>query len=65
MTDRRFGQKSSPGLDAFADLLSQHDASAGWPGGHAADCGLRLGKTAAYGKAMLQRLRKRMGPQAI
>jgi transposase len=46
-----------PTLDRFADLLAD--------GIQAEDAAERLGYSRAYGNAMLQRIRKRLGPQAI
>ena len=53
-------------LDRFAELLSEHDADEGGTnrGGNVAECARRMGIKPSAGNAMLQRIRKRLGPQA-
>jgi hypothetical protein len=51
-------------LDRFAELLSHHDLTTGDHGGDARACARRMGLNPASGNGMLQRLRRRLGPQA-
>jgi len=52
-------------LDRFAEELSKHDLETGDQGGNAGECAIRLGYRRTQGNAMLQRVRKAMGYQAI
>lgn len=51
-------------LDRFAELLSQHDLETGDRGGDPRASARRMGLSPASGNGMLQRLRRRLGPQA-
>ena len=51
--------------DRFAEELSRHDLLTGDPGGNVVECSRRMGVKPTQGNAMLQRIRKRLGPQAI
>ena len=48
-------------LDRFAELISRDDADGPVT---AAQAGVELGFSEQYGRVLLQRLRKRLGPQA-
>lgn len=62
---RNFHRRSKMGaLDRFAELMSEHDTETGDRGGDARSCASRMGLNAASGNGMLQRIRKRLGPQA-
>lgn len=55
-------------LDAtqrFAELLSQHDLETGDPGGNVVKCSQRMGLKPQQGNAILQRIRRGLGPQAV
>lgn len=51
-------------LDQFAELLAHHDLESGHPGGDVPECARAMGLRPVDGNAMLQRIRKRLGPQA-
>jgi hypothetical protein len=53
---RKRRNRASPGLDAFAEALAET--------GDVALASVRCGVTLSYGRAMLQRIRKRLGWQA-
>lgn len=48
---------NTPVLDMFAELLSE--------GYGTGDAAVIMGRRREYGKALLKRLRRKMGPQAI
>lgn len=52
-------------MTAFAEALAEHDAEAGDPGGDLRVVAGRLGISPTYANAMLQRLRAKMGAQAV
>jgi hypothetical protein len=61
-----FRRKQQMGaLDRFAEALSKHDLETGDKGGDARSSAVRIGCSPAQGQAMLQRIRKRLGPQAV
>ena len=60
----RRGRRSSGAIDRFAQLLSEHDLKTGDPGGDVRACAQRLGVKTQAGHAMLQRIRRGLGPQA-
>lgn len=71
-----FGSKRRKGdtLDRFAEELSKHstpeDVAAGTAlvvdeGGNAGECAVRIGLKRASGNGLLQRIRQRLGPQAV
>lgn len=63
---KRFRPKGQSGaLDRFAEELSKHDTETGDKGGNVRSCARRAGCNAAQGNAMLQRIRKRLGWQAV
>ena len=63
---RRFHKKTQSGaLDRFAEELSKHDLDSGDHGGDVRSSAQRCGCKAAQGSAMLQRIRKRLGWQAV
>jgi hypothetical protein len=51
-------------LDHFAEHLARHDARRGDAGGDVAGAAARLGRSKAWGGAMLRRLRADLGEQA-
>lgn len=61
----RRGRKPTGALDRFAELLSEHDLETGDLGGNVRLCAQRMGIKPAHGNTMLQRIRQRLGPQAI
>ena len=62
---RNFRRRNLDALDRFAEELSKHDIESGDEGGNVRECSRRLGLRPTQGQAMLQRIRKRLGPQAI
>lgn len=56
---------ANPALDNFAEALSEHDLETGDKGGDLKTVAARLGISHAYANALLQRLRKKLGGQAI
>lgn len=67
-------RKKMDAVDRFAELLSEHmdedDVKAGRathldPGGDVVKCSRRMGITPRNGNAMLQRIRRRLGSQAV
>lgn len=54
---RHYGQQAADTLDRFADRLAEH--------GDAAKAARQIGKSDAYGRVLLQRIRKRLGAQAV
>lgn len=59
-------------IDQFAELLSEHiipaHAKPGQvpkKGGNVAVCAAKMGKDAKYGNAVLQKIRRGLGPQAV
>lgn len=61
---RNFHRRKLGALDRFAELMSEHDTETGDRGGDARACAQRMGLKAASGNGLLQRIRKRLGPQA-
>ena len=51
-------------IDQFADLLAEHDADAGEPGGNITVCATKMGITPKEGNEIMQRIRRALGPQA-
>lgn len=51
-------------LDRFAELLSEHDAEAGDPGGNVRAVAKTMGISYGYARVMLQRLCAIFGDQA-
>jgi hypothetical protein len=63
---RRFRRKTASGaLDRFAEELSKHDLTTGDLGGDVRESATRCGCKSTQGAAMLQRIRKRLGWQAV
>lgn len=58
-------RKQTGALDRFAEELSRHDSETGDPGGDVRASAIRAGCQPAQGGAMLQRIRKRLGWQAV
>lgn len=50
--------------DRFAEELSKHNLETGDPGGDVVACARRLGIKPQNANAMLQRIRRKLGPQA-
>jgi hypothetical protein len=61
----RRGRPRAGTIDRFAQLLSEHDLETGDRGGDVRACSQRLGVKVQAGHAMLQRIRRGLGPQAI
>lgn len=59
---RRFPKPGA--LDRFAQLLSEHDLETGDKGGDVRAVAQRMGIKPQAGHAMLQRIRRGLGPQA-
>jgi hypothetical protein len=60
----RHRQRRSAAMMRFAEALSEHDAEAGDPGGNITAVANKLGMTPRDANAMMQRLRRELGPQA-
>lgn len=64
---RNFRRRRGTGdaLSRFALELSKHDLLTGDKGGNVVEVSRRLGINPSQGNAMLQRIRRRLGPQAV
>lgn len=51
-------------LDRFCDLIADHNLATGDRGGDCQRAAERLGFPREYGNSLLQKIRKRLGPQA-
>jgi len=56
--------KSPPLIDRFAELLAEHDLSAGNRDGSVPKVARGLGLTTSQGNTVMQNIRRRLGPQA-
>ena len=51
-------------MNALADALAEHDADKGDPGGDLKKAAAQIGVTEIYARALLSRMRKRLGEWA-
>ena len=58
-------RKAMDATERFAELLSKHDLETGDHGGNVQRVSRQMGITSQNGNAMLQRIRRRLGPQAV
>jgi hypothetical protein len=58
-------RKAMDATERFAELLSEHDLETGDPGGDVGRVSRRMGISPKNGNAMLQRIRRKLGPQAV
>lgn len=58
-------RKRMDATEKFAELLSHHDLETGDVGGDVAKVSRRMGIKPQNGNAILQRIRRRLGPQAV
>ena len=58
-------KRATLALDRFASALAEHDLETGDKGGDLRVVALRLNISYSYANAMLQRIKKRLGGQAV